>query len=290
MDLVFNVSVSTHNGKVRDRNEDNYSINGIVKPVETNVSTYKTTLDNDCLLVELCDGMGGEANGEIASKIAVDASRKLFYQLKKSEETDIKSVVNEYVNNVNKQICDMLENSKCSRGGSTLALVCIKENMVYPFSLGDSRIYIYRNGHLIQISEDHTLAMKKYKANIYTMEEAALSPDSHKLTLFLGVDSKGLGLNAVAYEPFEIMVDDVMLLCSDGMYDMCTNDEISTIIEQNLDNSSDELVNLALSNGGIDNVTCLLIRCFQGDNSVKKHEKKTILSRIKQLFANKNKE
>ena len=70
---------------------------------------------------------------------------------------------------------------------------------MYSFSLGDSRIYLYRDGELNQISQDHTLAMRKYLANIYTKEEAEQSSDSHKLTLFLGVDINNNGLVAEKY-------------------------------------------------------------------------------------------
>ena len=251
------LSVSTHNGNRKQNNEDSFSINGKAKPSEQNIMNICGDIDGDELFLGVFDGMGGEKMGDVASRIAADRSAQLFDELKNCEPQDYQKIINGYVDNVNAEICHTLDNSGNDRGGTTMAVVFIKDGIVYPCSLGDSRIYLLKGGELIQISEDHTLAMRKYKANIYTFEEAQTSPDSHKLTLFLGVDVDGNGLDAQFYEPFRLDEDSSLLICSDGLYDMCSEDEIIDIMQQDSENTARDLVEAAVENGGTDNVTCI---------------------------------
>ena len=252
------VTAATHNGKVRSNNEDNFSVNGIIKSGEDNICSLEDDFDKESLLLEVCDGMGGEENGEVASEIAVKNSLALCDTLKCADVAQITAAVNNYVKETNAEICRELNNSESNCGGSTFALVYVKNGVVYAYSLGDSRIYLFSNGELKQISTDNTLAMLKYNANIYTLEEAEKSSDSHKLTLFLGADVMGRGLSAQAYKPFELTSESKLLLCSDGLYDMCGKDEICKILSSKSKNYAQALVDAALENGGIDNVTCMV--------------------------------
>ena len=137
-------------------------------------------------------------------------------------------------------------------------MVCIYNGVVYPFNVGDSRVYFYsEDGEFKQISVDQTLAMKKLMNNIYDEETAKNSPDSHKLTSFLGVDSRGIGLKAVPSTPFN-MGNGKIIICSDGLTDMCSDEEIKTVVFSSKYPSKD-LVAKALQNGGKDNVTCVVI-------------------------------
>ena len=116
-----------------------------------------------------------------------------------------------------------------------------------------------RGGNLIQISRDHTLARLKYERKIYSREEADLSPDSHKLTAFLGMDYKKEGIEAQNYDPVCLTSGEMLLLCSDGLYDELTHAEIERIMTVHPDNPAFELVKAALKNGGGDNVTCVVV-------------------------------
>ncbi len=254
----ISLSVSTTNGAVRQNNEDNFSINGRGLPSGKSIININGTADADTMLLAVFDGMGGEEMGEVASAIASRLSGDLLRRLNVSEEADYPNVVNEYVNAANTEICRALSNDGSKRGGTTMALVYLKNGIAYPFSLGDSRIYLLAGGSLVQISEDHTLAMRKYKANIYTLEEAEMSSDSHKLTLFLGVDVDGNGLEAQWYDPFSLRQGSKLLICSDGLYDMLSRDEIHDILMNCHENTADELAAAAFRNGGIDNITCIV--------------------------------
>lgn len=277
----FSVSIATDNGKLRADNQDNYFVNGLKRDSSKPIEAMDINVENS-LLAEVCDGMGGESNGELASKIAVDEMDNMFDAVNAVNIDQLEGLANSYVNNANTKICQMLQNSKSSRGGSTFALVYIRDNIVYPFSLGDSRIYLFRNGKLDQISVDHTLAMRKYRANIYTKEEAEASHDSHKLTLFLGVDYQGNGLDAEKYQPFELMTGDKILLCSDGLYDLCSSAEIADVLSNKTTKSASALVDIALKNGGTDNVTCVVISYLETDTKARaEHVKPAKVTDIK---------
>ena len=98
-----------------------------------------------------------------------------------------------------------------------------------------------------------------YNNGWYTEEEAKNSRDVHVITSFIGVDSREVGLKALSYKPIKT-ADITVLICSDGLTDMCTNDEIKEILSQECDNHAQLLVDKALENGGEDNVTCIVIK------------------------------
>jgi len=256
--MKYNLYVSTDVGKVREKNEDNFLLNKVVRELKQSKVNVRRLGKEGPIVCAVFDGMGGEALGEIASKICADEAIELYEQAKENEQLKA-SQIDDYVQKANNKIVKMIENSRARRGGCTLAMVYIDDGVVYAYSLGDSRIYLYRNKELIQISEDHTLAMKKYKANIYTKEEAENSPDSHKLTSFVGVDVEEQGLKVQRYSSFKLDGDDKILICSDGLYDMCDEREILELISGESSTISYDLVKAALRNGGMDNVTCLVI-------------------------------
>ena len=258
MGTKYNVYLSTHQGLVRTGNEDNYAINNIVRDIRDNEKNLRGTQATQPLLCSVFDGMGGEAHGEIASKIAADHAAHLYNQIKAGTDNITRDVYN-FVTQSNAAIVATIGNDETSRGGSTFVTVVINNDIVYPFSLGDSRLYLYRNGMLTQITNDHTLAMKKYRANIYSLEEARKSNDSHKLTAFLGIDVGDEMIEPEVYSPFVLEQNEKLLLCSDGLYDMCSDEEILSILSRNSKTLSLKLVEKAIENGGVDNITCLVV-------------------------------
>ncbi len=262
----YRVFLTTHKGLVRDNNEDNFTINNVSKKLEYKNVSFVSEHDEP-VLAAVFDGMGGESKGEYASFISAKIAKGLYTAVRDSENVSMEELVNSYVQSANNEIRNFLEQNRCRTGGSTVVAAVIKNQMIFPFSLGDSRIYLLRDGVLSQVSKDQTLAMKKYEANIYTLEEAEKSLDSHKLTSFLGVDYYRQGLTPQLYEPVEMQPTDKLLLCSDGLYDELSLIEIQNIINNNPENPTLELVRAALNSGGNDNVTCVLIeRVTKGDD------------------------
>lgn len=252
------IYVSSDVGKIRENNEDNFYCDYIGYRKEKNF-TFMKSENIVSGIFAVCDGMGGEAYGEEASYIAVETLEQLSGEINSVSPEKLHDAVNNYANVANRRICEMVEEKRCKRSGSTLAMVRIVGEYVYAFNIGDSRVYFFSDGKIQQITQDQTLAMQKLKANIYTEEEARNSPDSHKITSFLGVDDRRIGLNSLKYEPFEIG-DGKILICSDGLTDMCNDDEIAEILSSYSENYAEQLVQKALENGGEDNVTCVVIQ------------------------------
>lgn len=254
----YRVYLTTHKGLVRDNNEDNFTINNISKKLEYKNVSFISEYDAP-LLAAVFDGMGGESKGEYASFISAKIAKDLYNSINENPEALLEDLVCSFVQRANDEIRDFLEQNHCKTGGSTIVAAVLKNGIIFPFSLGDSRIYLLRDFVLSQISKDQTLAMKKYEANIYTLEEAEKSMDSHKLTAFLGVDYYRQGVLPQFYEPVVMQKSDKLLLCSDGLYDELTIQEIQDIISKHPDNPTLELVRAALNHGGNDNVTCVLV-------------------------------
>lgn len=257
--MKYNIYISTDVGKVRTNNEDNFAVNNVIRKLtQPQVNLRGCDIDTP-LLCAVFDGMGGESSGEVASHICAEEFIKLF-KIAKKRGVVTDDDVDAYVNSANFKVNEEIINTTQRRGGSTFAMAYIDENhQIKIYSLGDSRIYLYHDKKLTRLTKDHTLAMKKYYANIYTLEEAEASNDSHKLTSFLGVDIDNQGIKAEKYPSFTLSDGDKLLLCSDGLYDMCKEDEILKIMAEDSDTISYDLVEAALNNGGIDNTTCMVI-------------------------------
>lgn len=252
------VSAATDMGKERTENEDNFYADGIgCRP--DNDGAWTAKVRQPAAIFAVCDGMGGENCGKEASGIAAELLSSSWKDFVKTRSRDTDGFVKEYVKNANREICDMSFRESCGTSGSTLALVYIADDIVHAYHIGDSRIYFYHEGRLEQITEDHTLAISKLKANVYTDEEARNSPDAHKLTIFLGSDKRDAGLKPAVNPEFELS-DGMILICSDGLTDMCTDEEIAEVLSLRPDAPAEKLVEQALQNGGEDNVTCIVIQ------------------------------
>lgn len=256
--MKYDVFVSTNVGYAMKNNEDNFAINTEIKPKGKNNLNLRGYGADEPMMCSVFDGMGGEANGDIASHICAVVAVEFFKYIT-NKNISAKKCINQFVENCNTLIQQNLKNNKTKRGGSTFVMSYFYDNKIQLFSLGDSRIYLLRDNHLTQISNDHTLAMKKYLANIYSWEEAEKSPDKHKLTQFLGVDMDECLVKAEVYQDIKLNKGDKLLLCSDGLYDMCMDYEIEKIMIDSSDKITSNLVKKALENGGQDNITCMVI-------------------------------
>lgn len=254
------VSIATNVGNVRQVNEDNFYADKLgVREVE-NLCGYKVLSHSERYVFAVFDGMGGEQFGDLASEIAAKTLDEYADSIIAAESPEeMKDTVDRFASEANDRIVKMVDDMNGKLGGCTLAMVCTIGSQAYVFNIGDSRIYFYTNENgLRQVSEDQTLAMKKLKANIYTEEEARLSEDAHKITSFLGVDSRNIGMKALSYEPVDLS-EGALLLCSDGLTDMVSDEDISGSMSDIDEEIAPRLVDQALENGGLDNVTCMVI-------------------------------
>lgn len=245
----------THEGRIRANNEDNFFVCGKYKE-NTAINRIYTSQKNayEEYLYAVCDGMGGIDCGEVASLVAV----KQIYQCCNKEKFSLKDCVFK----CNTAVCNEMEKSGGVKMGSTLAALYIKENKAAVCNVGDSRVYKFSKNALVQLSKDHTQVNRMLNLGAITAEQALTHPSRHTLTQHLGIFEEEMLISPFVSEMIEINSGDMFLLCSDGLTDMLTDNEISDILHRHksLKAAAGELCKAAFEHGGRDNITIVLVR------------------------------
>lgn len=222
----------------------------------------------------VCDGMGGHAAGEVASKIAVDTVLSYFRD-KEPLAADASLVdaplgakmLSDAVNKANETILEYAAGHATASGmGTTLVAARFVDGKFTIAHVGDSRIYLLRGGSLLQLTEDHSLVMEQVRRGILTVEEARKSSAQHIITRALGTEDN----SPPDLAEFPAEEGDILLLTTDGVLRHLEDDQIQNILSHTtpLQTVCDKLIEAALEAGGEDNATCLLIlvRSEAGDN------------------------
>lgn len=254
--MKFEICAATDKGKIRKNNEDNYFINSdFLSFSQANEGTGSAVTLSAPFTAGVSDGMGGEKNGENASLITVSSFSRYFTSTCKPSAHRL----TEAVRAINKTICSI-----CPGSGATLAAVCAGEDGLCAVTIGDSRIYLYSGGILQLISTDHTLAQLHVDAGMLTREEAVTSSLRHSLTQHLGIPEKEMQIEPDIIEIEGFTKGDILLLCSDGLYDTVTGSEILCILEEDCSSElkNKKLIEAALERGGPDNITSMLLSCI----------------------------
>jgi len=244
----MNISIGkqTDVGCVREANEDSFYID---LPQEAEASPEKYAL----LLV--ADGMGGQVAGKEASETAVDMVKNLFADTSKAEQPieDIREFITASFRKANQAVFERGK-AKAVEMGTTLTAAFIDGQKVYLGSVGDSRAYHLRAREIRQVTEDHTLAEDMIKQGKATPEEMRNSPMRSMLTRSIGTREE------VAIDPpigIELQEGDVLLLCTDGLTNLVTEQEMLSTVHNTTDLQAacDKLVDMARTRGGHDNIT-----------------------------------
>ena len=250
-------SAITHIGLVRTNNEDNYYVNGKSKTNNTVAAEgYTDDITRDSYIYAVCDGMGGESYGELASMIAVKT-------LAVYQSTDIRHTIMEYIRRANKYICDELLKFGDVRSGTTLALLFIKGNKAISYNIGDSRIYLKRKRNLYLLTEDHTEAQYLVNMGMLNENDVAGHESKNLLTQYLGILPDEMVIEPYVSQEIKLKKNDILMICSDGLTDMVSNDEIADILAQSDLSSTDlakELAATAQEHGGKDNTTVIVVK------------------------------
>lgn len=229
----------TNVGMVRENNEDSL----LVRPP---------------YLFAVADGMGGCAAGEIASRATLKAFEAATHDLRLGYEGDASSILREAFQRANTHVYKMAISNEAYTGmGTTMTAVYLqKDNTAYVAHIGDSRLYLFRHNTLMQVTRDHTYVGKLLEEKVISREEAKIHPQRHMLMRAIGVEEH-IELDIT---PFSYAIGDRLLLCTDGLSDMLSEMEISTIMQQqDLEQAADGLIERALDNGGRDNVTVVVV-------------------------------
>ena len=237
--------------------------------------------DENIGLAVLADGMGGHRGGEMASAITVstilESVSKKIKQIKPGE-TDAETgysmeslAVHEAITLANKNVYDSSEANAQYRGmGTTVVVTLFYDNRFTVAHVGDSRLYRLRDGELEQITRDHSLMQELIDRGFYTPEQARNSLNKNLVTRAIGIDENV----QIDIQEDIAMVNDIYLLCSDGVNDMIEDELIKNAMldnEDNLEKAAEEIIRLANEYGGKDNISALLIKpikSFPAKNSL----------------------
>lgn len=247
MATILTAACACNTGKIRKNNEDNFFFDGRFLDVENDglpqVLSFRREIGKGiCLAV--FDGMGGENYGEFAS---FEAARNMCRELEKdaSAAGDPKSF-EALAQLLNRAVCKKASELGTDRMGSTMVAFSFFRDSVCTCNVGDSRAYRYRQKKLVQLSTDHT-------------ETPRPGRKKAPLTQHLGIDPEWFLIEPAVVKG-ELRPDDRYLLCSDGVTDMLSDEEIAGILEKERDVTAcaQALVDAALANGGRDNITAII--------------------------------
>jgi len=221
----------------------------------------------------VCDGMGGHAAGEVASKLAVETVLSYFRgpEPLSADSALIDAplgaqLLSDAVSKANENILEYAEGHASASGmGTTLVAARFAEGKFTIAHVGDSRIYLLRGENLLQLTEDHSLVMEQVRRGIMTMDEARKSTAQHIITRALGTeDNSPPDLAEFPAEP-----GDVLMLTTDGVLRHLEDPQIHDVLRDapSLQAACDQLIDLALEAGGEDNATCVLIRVKREESS-----------------------
>ena len=258
--MVNNYFGLTDTGRVRGNNEDTF----ILQPSK----------GGEYILASAIDGVGGYSGGEVAAALAKESILEYF----QNQRSDITLMMAEALISANEKICN--EKIEVKEHDSmacvlTLAVVDVSKNEFHYIHVGDTRLYLFRDGSLVKLTKDQSFVGFLEDSGRLTEDEAMRHPKRNEINKALGF-SRELEKDADYFEsgssPF--LPGDLILLCSDGLTDMVKKQEITDILksEMNLEEMASKLIAAANTNGGKDNITAVLVKNdkpFQKQEAVK---------------------
>jgi serine/threonine protein phosphatase PrpC len=229
-------------GRVRSMNEDTVAF---VAPGEQDPEAKLG------FLALVADGMGGHAAGEVASALAAEVVRQVYYSVDSTPPLSLRTALE----TANRTLFDYAAtNSDCKGMGTTCSVLVVRDDHLWLAHVGDSRAYILRNGELTQLSEDQTLHAQLVRDGIVTAEDAAASPGANVILQALGTRPEIAP--TVWSEGLALAPGDRLILCSDGLFNLVTDIQIAEIAARKPPREAcSALIDLALTAGGYDNIS-----------------------------------
>lgn len=241
--MQIKVGARTDVGMVRTGNEDNFfaeadAVRGVFV---------------------VADGMGGHAAGEVASEMAVQIVSRTLLPLRSVKEEHAAALVAQSLKDANRAIYERMLAEVDKQGMGTTASVMVMSDHGYLIGqIGDSRIYLLRDGALVQITKDHSYVQEQVDAGLLTPEQARYHPYSNVITRCVGASDE---VEADIYAG-EIRVGDVFLLASDGLTGMVDDRRLQQLLlaRSGPGRIVDALIAEANNRGGLDNITAIVIQ------------------------------
>ena len=249
MPLAVEVAGKTDVGCVRTNNEDNFGF------------------DSRYGIFVVCDGMGGQAAGEVASKMGVDILLDYFRNHPNAAEQSLNGQngssgaqsLASAIQLANKTIFQAGQQQNGRNGmGSTIVAALVRGNSLAIANVGDSRIYLVRKGTIQQLTQDHSLVMEQVRRGYITLQQAQQSQMQNIILRALGPEE----VVEADIEDLVALPGDVLIMASDGLTRYVPDEDILKTVQgrHGLQEACGELVNRAKEGGGDDNITCLLVK------------------------------
>ena len=252
---VLEVVTATDSGMVRSHNEDSIAA------------------DAEIGLAVLADGMGGYSAGEVASGIAVAMLTAEMKQALENQEPHLTNgssgepiavkLIRENSAKANASIFQTAKSQPQYAGmGTTLVVALFFDNRMTVGHIGDSRLYRLRKAEFEQVTRDHSLLQEQIESGMITKEQARFSQNKNLVTRAVGIDPQV----ETEIHTYDVEPGDIYLLCSDGLSDMVTDNDIHATLEamqSNLPLAAKQLVQQANDSGGRDNISVILVRVIQ---------------------------
>ena len=214
----------------------------------------------------VADGVGGNNSGELASRTAVTSVADYIksYPLNQvTQEDQLRAYFENCITKANRDIMLLADKHEKNRGMATTLIVChIREKKGYILNVGDSRAYVFRGEELFQITEDHSYVNSLVKLGVITEKEAKGHQKSHVITRALGAEE----MTEADFYQTNLREDDILLLCTDGLYGEMEPEKISKIMkaEPQMTSLAEKLISEANKAGGNDNITVVCIKISGG--------------------------
>jgi serine/threonine protein phosphatase PrpC len=246
MSPEIEAAVVTHTGRVRTHNEDYATY---VRPSDAAV------LRSRGVLAVVADGMGGHNAGEHASRLTVDTIARSYFQ----STDDPGEALDNAISEANLTVYVTARANSAMKGmGTTCVAVAVCDEKVWWAWVGDSRLYLLRDGKTYRLTEDHTVVQEMVRNGWMTREEAQTHHDRNVLERAIG--TRKTVSAGVSEAPLHLQAGDRLLLCSDGLHDLLGDEEIAALAgKTTVTEGAEQLLQTALMRGGHDNVSVVLL-------------------------------
>lgn len=256
----------SHAGMSGKNNEDRFGVSAFQLDEQTATPV---------LLAVMADGIGGHRAGEVAAEMVVDIVSKVVSE---SDGSDPLNVLRRGIQTASTEVYDHAQAEDGRKGmGATVVTACIIGKRLYTAYVGDSRIYLLRNGNIYRLTRDHSWIQEAIDSGILTPEQAVGHPNAHVIRRYVGspeppevdfrlrLSPEESDRQSIDNQGLVLKNGDQLLLCSDGLTDLVEDPEILEIIQQNSSEAAvEKLISLANERGGHDNITTVLIRVPEG--------------------------
>lgn len=230
-------------GLVREKNEDAF---------------FFEQISNNMAFAIVCDGMGGQAGGDIASNKAIEfISNNLKSNLKEGmKNNSVRYLLESSIATANSIIFDISNETQELKGmGTTIVLAVINNNTLHIAHAGDSRAYLLRANDLHRLTVDHSIVQTLVDHGELTEDQAKVHPNKNIITRALGVQKDIVADLSEVY----LQQDDILLLCTDGLSNLVEDDDIKTALNDDISLAPEKLIQIANKAGGNDNITAVVL-------------------------------